>query len=204
MEENVMKKIDTDQTGEVALDLEAVQKQIDEMKTQMESLSKATPDSKISMIVFSGELDKVLASFVIATGAVAMGMDAVLFFTFWGTPVLRDKNKSIGGKDVMGNMFGTGGIKNGWHSGYSRASRISGVFGAIYFSSTFGQVADGPSNTVFAMEVQPNRCHRWYVYRPWFAASYWSDGPCPAATSARTGDRSPSRRRVATSTATGA
>ena len=43
-----------------------------------------------------------------ATGAVAvaMGMDAVLFFTFWGTPpVLRDKNKSVGGKDVMGNMF---------------------------------------------------------------------------------------------------
>jgi peroxiredoxin family protein len=59
------------------------------------------------MIVFSGELDKVLASFVIATGAVAMGMDVVMFFTFWGTPVLRDKQKKVGGKDVMGKMFGT-------------------------------------------------------------------------------------------------
>ena len=107
MEENVMKKMDTDQTGEVALDLEAVQKQIDEMKTQMESLSKATPDNKISMIVFSGELDKVLASFVIATGAVAMGMEVVMFFTFWGTPVLRDKMKNVSGKDMMGKMFGT-------------------------------------------------------------------------------------------------
>jgi peroxiredoxin family protein len=59
------------------------------------------------MIVFSGDLDKVLASFVIATGAVAMGMEVVMFFTFWGTPVLRDKKKNVGGKDVMGKMFGT-------------------------------------------------------------------------------------------------
>jgi peroxiredoxin family protein len=51
-------------------------------------------------------LDKVLAALVIATGAVAMGMEAVMFFTFWGTPVLRDKNKTVGGKDIMGNMFG--------------------------------------------------------------------------------------------------
>jgi peroxiredoxin family protein len=36
-----------------------------------------------------------------------MGMEAVMFFTFWGTPVLRDKNKKVGGKDTMGKMFGT-------------------------------------------------------------------------------------------------
>jgi peroxiredoxin family protein len=36
-----------------------------------------------------------------------MGMDVVMFFTFWGTPTLRDKNKSVGGKDLMGKMFGT-------------------------------------------------------------------------------------------------
>jgi peroxiredoxin family protein len=43
---------------------------------------------------------------VIATGAVAMGMEAVMFFTFWGTPLLRDKHKHVGGKDVMSKMFG--------------------------------------------------------------------------------------------------
>jgi peroxiredoxin family protein len=107
MEENVMKKINTDQGGEPALNLEAIQEQIDEIKTQMESLSKAAPDNKISMIVFSGELDKVLASFIIATGAAAMGMEVVMFFTFWGTSVLRDKMKNVGGKDIMGKMFGT-------------------------------------------------------------------------------------------------
>jgi peroxiredoxin family protein len=51
-------------------------------------------------------MDKVLASFILATGAVAMGMDVVMFFTFWGTPVLRDKKKKVGGKDIMGKMFG--------------------------------------------------------------------------------------------------
>jgi len=35
-----------------------------------------------------------------------MGMDVVMFFTFWGTPILRDKKKKVGGKDLMGKMFG--------------------------------------------------------------------------------------------------
>jgi peroxiredoxin family protein len=86
--------------------MEAMQEKFEELQAQIDALKTKTPDNKLSMIVFSGDLDKVLASFVIATGAVAMGMDVVMFFTFWGTPVLRDKNKSVGGKDFMGKMFG--------------------------------------------------------------------------------------------------
>ncbi len=86
--------------------MEAMQEKFQEFQAQIDALKKTTPDNKLSMIVFSGDLDKVLASFVIATGAVAMGMDVVMFFTFWGTPVLRDQNKSVGGKDIMGKMFG--------------------------------------------------------------------------------------------------
>ena len=87
--------------------MENIEKQLAELKSRIEVLDKKTTEPKVSMIVFSGDLDKVLASFVIATGAVAMGMEVVMFFTFWGTPVLRDKNKSVGGKDIMGKMFGT-------------------------------------------------------------------------------------------------
>jgi len=87
--------------------MENVEKQLAELKSRIEVLDKKTTEPKVSMIVFSGDLDKVLASFVIATGSVAMGMDVVMFFTFWGTPVLRDKSKSVGGKDTMGKMFGT-------------------------------------------------------------------------------------------------
>ncbi len=87
--------------------MEALEKQLQEMKTRLDGIEKRVPSNKIAMIVFSGDLDKALASFIIATGSVAMGMDAVMFFTFWGTPLLRDKNKSVGGKDLMSTMFGT-------------------------------------------------------------------------------------------------
>ena len=86
--------------------MQNLETQFEELKTQVDALSNKAVENKLSMVVFSGELDKVLAAFVIATGAVAMGMDVVMFFTFWGTPVLRDKKKKAGGKDVMGKMFG--------------------------------------------------------------------------------------------------
>jgi peroxiredoxin family protein len=80
-------------------------KQVEELKRQVENIKPGAED-RVSIIVFSGDLDKVLAAFVIATGATAMGMEAVMFFTFWGTPVLRDSKKKAGGKDLMGKMFG--------------------------------------------------------------------------------------------------
>jgi peroxiredoxin family protein len=80
-------------------------KKVEELKRQIENIKPGAED-KVSIIVFSGDLDKVLAAFIIATGAVAMGMEAVMFFTFWGTPVLRDPKKKAGGKDLMGKMFG--------------------------------------------------------------------------------------------------
>ena len=88
------------------MDMQNVETQLEELKSSLEALNKKTAENKLAMIIFSGDMDKVLAAFVIATGAVAMGMDVVMFFTFWGTPVLRDKNKSVGGKDMMGQMFG--------------------------------------------------------------------------------------------------
>jgi peroxiredoxin family protein len=84
-----------------------LEKQFSELKGQVENLAKAAPENKLVMICFSGDLDKALASFIIATGAAAMGMDVVMFFTFWGTPLLRDKKKKVRGKDLMGKMFGT-------------------------------------------------------------------------------------------------
>ncbi|CAB5118618.1 CoA-disulfide reductase (EC / Disulfide bond regulator [Olavius algarvensis associated proteobacterium Delta 3] len=88
------------------MDMQNIETQLAELKAQIERVDKKTTENRVSMIVFSGDLDKALASFVIATGAVAMGMDVVMFFTFWGTPVLRDKDKNVGGKDAMGKMFG--------------------------------------------------------------------------------------------------
>ena len=82
------------------------EKEIAELKGQVANFAKADPENKLVMICFSGDLDKALASFIIGTGAAAMGMDVVMFFTFWGTPLLRDKKKKAVGKDFMGRMFG--------------------------------------------------------------------------------------------------
>ena len=62
--------------------------------------------SKKTIILFSGEMDKVLAAFVIANGAAAMGDEVTMFFTFWGLNCLRkpDKTKTAK-KTTLQKMF---------------------------------------------------------------------------------------------------
>lgn len=57
-----------------------------------------------TIVVFSNDLDKVLASFIIANGAKASGKDVVMFFTFWGLNVLRKPNKKVK-KGFIDKMF---------------------------------------------------------------------------------------------------
>nr|WP_281201164.1 DsrE/DsrF/DrsH-like family protein [Orenia metallireducens] len=58
------------------------------------------------MVVFSGELDRAIASFIIANGAAAMGSEVTLFFTFWGLNILRKKEEVKVKKSMMDKMFG--------------------------------------------------------------------------------------------------
>lgn len=58
-----------------------------------------------TIVVFSGDLDKALASFIIANGAAAMGRKVTLFFTFWGLNILRSDNKVKVSKNIMEKMF---------------------------------------------------------------------------------------------------
>ncbi|AEY67069.1 CoA-disulfide reductase [Clostridium sp. BNL1100] len=60
-----------------------------------------------SMIVFSNDLDKAIASFIIANGAASMGRKVTMFFTFWGLNILRKQNNSDSiKKDFISRMFG--------------------------------------------------------------------------------------------------
>lgn len=58
-----------------------------------------------TIVVFSNDLDKVLASFIIANGAKASGKDVTMFFTFWGLNVLRKSNVNVK-KGLIDTMFG--------------------------------------------------------------------------------------------------
>ncbi|MGB8451199.1 MAG: DsrE/DsrF/DrsH-like family protein [Anaerocolumna sp.] len=59
-----------------------------------------------NIIVFSGDLDKAIASFVIANASAAMGRKVSMFFTFWGLNVLRKPEKVTVQKDMISKMFG--------------------------------------------------------------------------------------------------
>jgi CoA-disulfide reductase len=71
------------------------------------SCSKYLPskDNK-TIVVFSGELDKAMAAFIIANGAASMGKKVTLFFTFWGLNILRKPEKVSVKKGLMDAMFG--------------------------------------------------------------------------------------------------
>ena len=68
-------------------------------------VAKDLPDGK-TIIVFSGDLDRVIASFIIANGAAAMGRQVTMFFTFWGLTVLRKTENQPVEKTFMESMFG--------------------------------------------------------------------------------------------------
>ncbi len=62
------------------------------------------PDHK-TMVVFSDDMDRALASFVIANGAASMGKQVTMFFTFWGLNVIKNAERPKVNKDFMGAMF---------------------------------------------------------------------------------------------------
>ncbi|HNW98872.1 MAG TPA: DsrE/DsrF/DrsH-like family protein [Bacteroidales bacterium] len=84
---------------------EDFEKQFLELQKKVSKLEKGTKD-QLSMVVFSGDLDKILAAMIISTGAAAYDMKVNLFFTFWATAALRDPKKSASGKNFMEKMFG--------------------------------------------------------------------------------------------------
>ena len=60
-------------------------------------------NSNMTMVVFSGDLDKAIAAFIIANGALTMGKKVTMFFTFWGLSILKKKNLSK--KSFIEKMF---------------------------------------------------------------------------------------------------
>ena len=60
---------------------------------------------KLSIVLFSGEMDKALAAFMLATTGASMGMEVKIFFTFWGLNVIKRNEGSIKSKGLMRKML---------------------------------------------------------------------------------------------------
>ncbi|HVB34045.1 MAG TPA: DsrE/DsrF/DrsH-like family protein [Patescibacteria group bacterium] len=69
------------------------------LEQKVASLEPRVPQDRVSLMVFSWELDRILAAFAIATGAAALGYQTSMFFMFWGLAGLRQK-RVVTGKRV--------------------------------------------------------------------------------------------------------
>jgi peroxiredoxin family protein len=85
-----------------------------EPATTLAQLQETKPD-KVTIVLLSGDMDKAMAAFIIASGAAAMGMQVTMFFTFWGLNVIRKEGTTSAAKDFLRKAFGwlnKGGAKN--------------------------------------------------------------------------------------------
>jgi len=80
---------------------------LQDLVERVKTLEENAPEDKLAMGIMSGDLDYIIAAFIVALGAAAYDMEVDMFFTFWATAALRDpkKQKNLK-KDFLGKMFG--------------------------------------------------------------------------------------------------
>src|SRR6516162_3324832 len=83
---------------------QALEKRIQDLEQRMAHVEGQVPEDRVAIVVFSGDLDRVLAAFIIGTGAAAMGQQVSMFFTFWGLSVLKN-DKQFSGKTLPQKMM---------------------------------------------------------------------------------------------------
>jgi peroxiredoxin family protein len=74
------------------------------LESELQALRERVPDNQVSIILLSGDFDKAMAAFMMATGAVAMGMEVTMFFTFWGCSVIK-KGRKLKGKKLTHKLI---------------------------------------------------------------------------------------------------
>jgi peroxiredoxin family protein/TusA-related sulfurtransferase/rhodanese-related sulfurtransferase len=73
---------------------------------EMTTVSNDPVKKRTTIVLFSGDLDKAMAAFIIATGFASLGHEVSIFCTFWGLNVLRKDNPPPVKKDFLSKMFG--------------------------------------------------------------------------------------------------
>jgi peroxiredoxin family protein len=96
--------VTTISAGIGSVDTAALEARIQELEARLAEVEEQLPEDRVTIVVFSGDLDRVLASLIIATGALAMGQQVSMFFTFWGLNALR-KQRIMDGKNLPEKMM---------------------------------------------------------------------------------------------------
>ncbi len=99
--------MDTSAEARLAIDpsrVQALEEKLQDLEKRLAHVEGQVAEDRVALVVFSGDLDRVLAAFVIATGAAAMGQQVSMFFTFWGLSVLK-KDSQFSGKTIFQKMM---------------------------------------------------------------------------------------------------
>ena len=97
-------------------------------------MNETAEQEKLTIVLFSGELDRALAAFMLATTGASMGMDVTMFFTFWGLNVIKKNDGPVPGKGLMRkmlNLMNRGGSRRLKLSRFHMFGLGTGMMGAL-------------------------------------------------------------------------
>lgn len=83
---------------------ESLEARIAQLERRLADVEERMPEDRVTLVVFSGDLDRVIAAHVIATGAAALGQQVSMFFTFWGLSALK-KSRELDHKHIFEKMM---------------------------------------------------------------------------------------------------
>jgi peroxiredoxin family protein len=84
--------------------MQALEVKVLDLEKRLAHVEGQVAEDRVALVVFSGDLDRVLAAFIIATGTAALGQQVSMFFTFWGLSVLK-KGSQLSGKTLFQKMM---------------------------------------------------------------------------------------------------
>ena len=88
-------------------DLKALFERVEQLEQQVTGLVESPSqdiEDRLAMVIFSGDLDKAIAAFIIASGAAALGLEVSMFFTFWGINIIK-KERQYQDKNLLEKGF---------------------------------------------------------------------------------------------------
>lgn len=92
----------SNEISEKAKEMPAVTEKVKELEERLAKLEEK--DKSLTMVLMSGEMDKAMAAFIIANGALAMGKEVTIFVTFWGMDVIKKPRFSTAGRGFLEKM----------------------------------------------------------------------------------------------------
>ena len=109
-----------------------IESKIEECLIQIKDNRKRGVSERATIVVFSGDFDKLIAAFIIATGSVAMGLEVSMYFTFWGLAALK-KGKIYAGKSIPEKMIAVMFPSGPESTGTSKMNMLG--MGPVFFKS---------------------------------------------------------------------